>query len=77
MENFVKTSLHLGKTYKTFPASWKNLEAFPCALKKNPAVYKKIEKKVQANGKNFGKKSCNSDQKALRKLNIGISKAPT
>ena len=55
MENFVKTSLHLGKTYKTFPASWKNLEAFPCALKKNPAVYKKIEKKVQANGKNFEK----------------------
>ena len=37
----------------------------------------KIEKKVQATGKNFEKKLCNSDQKAVRKLNIGISKAPT
>ena len=45
MENFVKTSLHLVK----------NLEAFPCALKKDPAVYREIEKKVQATGKNFEK----------------------
>ena len=54
MENFVKTFLHLVKTYKIFPASWKILKEFSCVLKKDPAVYKKNEK-VQAIGR---KNSC-------------------
>ena len=44
MENFVKTFLHLVKTYKTFPASWKILKKFSCTLKKKPAVYKKLKR---------------------------------
>ena len=47
MENFVET----------FPASWKILEAFSCALKKDPAVYEKL-KNVEAFGENFEKNSC-------------------
>ena len=45
--------------------------------KKTLQFIRKLKKKFKQMVKILEKKSCNSDQKALRKLNIGISKAPT
>ena len=46
MENFVKTFLHLVKTYKTFLHLVKTYKTFPASWKisADPAVYKKLKR---------------------------------